>query len=149
MLAAAHRIAEARAVVTIAAPFDPAHVAGLFGGRKAPKSLQQGEIEVSLAGRPFRIRRALLDDIAEQNLADRIAGLHKALLVFHSPTDETVGIDNASKIFMAAKHPKSFISLTGADHLLQQAERRRLRGQRHRRLGRTLSRHGGRRRGRQ
>jgi uncharacterized OsmC-like protein len=74
---------------------------------------------VSLAGRPFRIRRALLDDIAEQKLAGSIASLHKALLVFHSPTDETVGIDNASKIFLAAKHPKSFISLSGADHLLR------------------------------
>jgi putative redox protein len=118
VLAASHRVADARAVVTIAAPFDPAHVAGLFGGRTA-EILSQGEIEVSLAGRPFRIRRALLDDIAEQNLATRIADLHKALLVFHSPTDETVGIDNASKIFLAAKHPKSFISLSGADHLLR------------------------------
>ncbi|HZC56652.1 MAG TPA: bifunctional alpha/beta hydrolase/OsmC family protein [Xanthobacteraceae bacterium] len=117
VLAAAHRIADARAVVTIAAPFDPAHVAGLFGGRTA-EILSRGEVEVSLAGRPFRIRRALLDDIAEQNLAGRIADLHKALLVFHSPTDDTVGIDNASKIFLAAKHPKSFISLSGADHLL-------------------------------
>ena len=120
VLAAAHRIADARAVVTIAAPFDPAHVAGLFGGRTA-EILSQGEIEVSLAGRPFRIRRALLDDIAEQKLAGRIAELHKALLVFHSPTDDTVGIDNASKIFLAAKHPKSFISLSGADHLLRKS----------------------------
>jgi putative redox protein len=72
-----------------------------------------------LAGRSFRIRRALLDDIAEQNLAARIAELSKALLVFHSPTDEIVGIDNASRIFTAAKHPKSFISLAGADHLLR------------------------------
>jgi uncharacterized OsmC-like protein/pimeloyl-ACP methyl ester carboxylesterase len=118
VLAASHRIPDARAVVTIAAPFDPAHVAGLFGGRTA-EILSQGEIEVSLAGRPFRIRRALLDDIAEQNLASRIASLQKALLVFHSPTDDTVGIDNASKIFLAAKHPKSFISLSGADHLLR------------------------------
>jgi uncharacterized OsmC-like protein/fermentation-respiration switch protein FrsA (DUF1100 family) len=118
VLAASHRIAEARAVVTIAAPFDPAHVAGLFGGRTA-EILSQGEVEVSLAGRPFRIRRALLEDIAEQNLASRIADLHKALLVFHSPTDDTVGVDNASKIFLAAKHPKSFISLSGADHLLR------------------------------
>jgi uncharacterized OsmC-like protein/alpha/beta superfamily hydrolase len=118
VLAAAHRIAEARAVVTIAAPFDPAHVAGLFGDR-IEDIKSRGEIEVALAGRPFRVRRALLDDIAGQNLAPRIADLHKALLVFHSPTDDTVGIDNASHIFMAAKHPKSFISLAGADHLLR------------------------------
>jgi uncharacterized OsmC-like protein/fermentation-respiration switch protein FrsA (DUF1100 family) len=118
VLAAAHRLAEARAVVTIAAPFDPAHVAGLFGGR-VEEIKSKGEVEVTLAGRSFRVRRALLDDIAEQNLAAHIAELRKALLVFHSPTDETVGIDNASRIFTTAKHPKSFISLAGADHLLR------------------------------
>ncbi len=120
VLAAAHRIAEARAVVTIGAPSDPAHVAGLLGG-DVDKIRAQGEVEVNLAGRPFRIGRALLDDIAEQKLTDRIKNLHKALLIFHSPNDETVGIDNASHIFLAAKHPKSFISLAGADHLLSRA----------------------------
>jgi uncharacterized OsmC-like protein/alpha/beta superfamily hydrolase len=118
VLAAAHRIAEARAVVTIAAPFDPAHVARLFGER-VEEIRSKGEVEVTLAGRSFRVRRGLLDDIGEHNLAPRIAELRKALLVFHSPTDETVGIDNASHIFTAAKHPKSFISLAGADHLLR------------------------------
>jgi uncharacterized OsmC-like protein/alpha/beta superfamily hydrolase len=117
VLAAAHRIAEARAVVTINAPSDPAHVAGLLGDRVADIQAQ-GEVEVKLGGRPFRIRRALLDDIAEQHLTARIGELNKALLIFHSPTDDTVGIENASHIFLAAKHPKSFISLTGADHLL-------------------------------
>jgi putative redox protein len=117
VLAAAHRIAEARAVVTINAPSDPAHVAGLFRDRIADIHAQ-GEVEVTLAGRPFRIRRAFLDDIAEQILTQHIATLHKALLVFHSPTDETVGIDSASHIFTSAKHPKSFISLAGADHLV-------------------------------
>jgi uncharacterized OsmC-like protein/alpha-beta hydrolase superfamily lysophospholipase len=117
VLAAAHRIAEVRAVVTIAAPFDPAHVAGLFSDR-VEEIRSKGEVEVTLAGRSFRVRRGLLDDIGEHNLAPRIAELRKALLVFHSPTDETVGIDNASHIFTAAKHPKSFISLAGADHLL-------------------------------
>jgi putative redox protein len=118
VLAAAHRIPDARAVVTIAAPFDPAHVAGLLGDH-VDEIREKGEVEVTLVGRPFRIRSTLLDDIAEQNLATRIANLHKALLVFHSPNDDTVGIDNASKIFLAAKHPKSFISLSGADHLLR------------------------------
>ena len=117
VLAAAHRIAEARAVVTIAAPSDPAHVTGLFkehiGTIRA-----QGEVEVLLAGRPFRVRREFLEDVAEQPLMDRVAHLRKALLVFHSPTDELVGIDNASRIFQSAKHPKSFVSLAGADHLL-------------------------------
>src|SRR6201993_3105801 len=120
VLAAAYRIAEARAVVTIAAPFDPAHVAGLFGER-IEDIKSRGEVEVTLAGRSFRVRRALLDDIAGQNLAARIAEQRKALLVFHSPTDESVGIDNASRIFTTAKHPKSFISLAGADHLLSRS----------------------------
>jgi uncharacterized OsmC-like protein/alpha-beta hydrolase superfamily lysophospholipase len=117
VLAAAHRIAEARAVVTIGAPADPAHVTGLIKGQTADIDLH-GEVEVTLAGRPFKIRRSFLDDIAEQMLTARIGALHKALLIFHSPTDETVGIDNASHIFLAAKHPKSFISLAGADHLV-------------------------------
>jgi putative redox protein len=117
VLAAAHRIAEARAVVTIAAPSDPVHVAGLFA-EHIEEIKNKGEVEVTLAGRPFRVRRALLDDIAEQKIAGRIAELRKALLIFHSPTDETVGIDNATRIFTTAKHPKSFISLAGADHLL-------------------------------
>ena len=117
ILAAAADVPEARAVVTIAAPSDPAHVTGLFRDRIADIA-QQGEIEVSLEGRRFRIRRAFLDDVAEQNLREKIARLHKALLIFHSPTDNRVGIENASRIFEAAKHPKSFVSLAGADHLL-------------------------------
>ncbi len=117
VLAAAHRIAEARAVVTINAPSDPAHVTGLFRDHAADIRAQ-GEVEVMLGGRPFRVRSALLDDIAEQMLTTRIASLRKALLVFHAPTDETVGIENASHIFTSAKHPKSFISLAGADHLI-------------------------------
>jgi uncharacterized OsmC-like protein/alpha-beta hydrolase superfamily lysophospholipase len=117
VLAAGPGVPEARAVVTIAAPSDPAHVAGLFKGRQAEIDAR-GEIEVTLAGRPFRIRRAFLDDVAEQELTGRIAALQKALLIFHSPTDEIVGIENASRIFAAARHPKSFVSLAGADHLL-------------------------------
>jgi uncharacterized OsmC-like protein/fermentation-respiration switch protein FrsA (DUF1100 family) len=117
MLAAAHRIADARAIVTIAAPCDPMHVTGLFK-EHVDKIREQGEGEVSLAGRPFRIKREFLDDIAEQRIRDCLANLRKALLVFHSPTDDIVGIENASHIFTAAKHPKSFVSLAGADHLL-------------------------------
>ena len=73
-----------------------------------------------MAGRAFRIKREFLDDVAEKNLQDCIANLRKALLVFHSPTDDLVGIENASQIFTTAKHPKSFVSLAGADHLLSQ-----------------------------
>jgi uncharacterized OsmC-like protein/alpha-beta hydrolase superfamily lysophospholipase len=117
VLAAAHAVEEARAVVTIAAPSDPGHVIHLFKD-KLDAIGEHGEVEVALEGRPFRIRREFLADIAEQKLTERIARLHKALLIFHSPTDDTVGIENASRIFAAAKHPKSFISLPGADHLL-------------------------------
>jgi uncharacterized OsmC-like protein/alpha-beta hydrolase superfamily lysophospholipase len=117
VLAAAHRIVDARAVVTIAAPCDPAHVTGLFKDQ-VDKIRERGEVEVSLAGRPFRIKREFLDDISEQRITDRVANLRKALLILHSPTDDIVSIDNASRIFLAAKHPKSFVSLAGADHLL-------------------------------
>jgi putative redox protein len=117
VLAAAADVPEARAVVTIAAPSDPAHVTGLFRDRLADIA-QQGEIEVALRGRSFRISRAFVDDVAEQRLREKVAQLRKALLIFHSPTDELVGIENASQIFEAAKHPKSFVSLAGADHLL-------------------------------
>jgi uncharacterized OsmC-like protein/fermentation-respiration switch protein FrsA (DUF1100 family) len=117
VLAAAAQIPEAKAVVTIAAPSDPAHVTGLFADR-IDDIRKHGKVEVSLAGRPFQIKREFLDDIAEHNLMDHVATLHKALLIMHSPTDDTVGIDNATRIFVAAKHPKSFVSLAGADHLL-------------------------------
>jgi uncharacterized OsmC-like protein/alpha-beta hydrolase superfamily lysophospholipase len=117
VLAAAPDIPEARAVVTIAAPSDPAHVTGLFRDRLQDIA-QQGDVEVTLEGRRFRIRRAFLDDVAEQNLLEKVAHLRKALLIFHSPTDDRVGIENATRIFEAAKHPKSFVSLAGADHLL-------------------------------
>ena len=119
VLAGAHRIPEARAVVTIAAPYDPGHVTGLF--KEQIETIRaQGEVEVELAGRPFHIRREFLDDVAERKLDACLATLRKALLVFHSPTDDLVGIYNASHIFGAAKHPKSFVSLAGADHLLSQ-----------------------------
>ena len=117
ILAAAGKIPEANAVATIAAPSDPTHVTGLF--REHIDNIRtQGEVEVSLAGRPFRIRREFLDDIVEHELMNDVAGLHKALLVMHSPVDDTVGVDNATKIFVSAKHPKSFVSLDHADHLL-------------------------------
>jgi uncharacterized OsmC-like protein/alpha-beta hydrolase superfamily lysophospholipase len=117
VLAAAGEVAEARAVVTIAAPSDPTHVTGLFKDR-LDEVAAKGEIEATLAGRQFRISRGFVDDLAEHKLVDRIANLRKALLIFHSPTDEIVGIDNASRIFAAARHPKSYVSHAGADHLL-------------------------------
>ena len=120
VLAAAWSIPEVKAVATIAAPADPIHVAGLLK-EHVGAIRERGEVEVQLAGRPFRIRREFLDDIAEQTLDARINGLRRALLILHSPTDDTVGIENASHIFLTAKHPKSFVSLDGADHLLSRA----------------------------
>ena len=117
ILAAAGQIPDAKAVVTIAAPSDPAHVTGLFKDR-IEDIRKQGKVEVQLAGRPFHITSEFLDDIAEHGLMAHVTKLHKALLIMQSPTDDTVGIDNATRIFVAAKHPKSFVSLAGADHLL-------------------------------
>jgi uncharacterized OsmC-like protein/alpha-beta hydrolase superfamily lysophospholipase len=119
ILAAAAQIADAKAVVTIAAPADPAHVTGLFSER-IEEIRERGKADVSLAGRPFQIKSEFLDDVAEHNLMSHVTKLHKALLVMHAPTDDTVGIDNATRIFVAARHPKSFVSLAGADHLLTQ-----------------------------
>ncbi|CCE03736.1 bifunctional alpha/beta hydrolase/OsmC family protein [Bradyrhizobium sp. STM 3809] len=117
VLAAAGDIPDAKAVVTIAAPSDPAHVTAMF--KDSIEAIRRdGTAEVSLAGRPFRISSSFLDDVAEQRLLDKVKHLHKALLVMHSPVDDTVGIDNATHIFVAAKHPKSFISLDHADHLI-------------------------------
>jgi uncharacterized OsmC-like protein/alpha/beta superfamily hydrolase len=121
VLAAAPRIPEAVAVATINAPADPAHVARLFKDRRAEIE-SAGEAEVALAGRTFRIRREFLADIEGQKLAAAIGSLRRALLVFHAPRDATVGIDNATAIFTAAKHPKSFVSLDDADHLLTRRE---------------------------
>ena len=117
ILAAAGQIAEAKAVVTIGAPSDPTHVTGQFAD-SIEKIRKEGQAEVSLAGRPFTIKREFLDDVAEHSLMEHITKLHRALLVMHAPTDDTVSIDNATRIFVAAKHPKSFVSLSGADHLL-------------------------------
>ena len=117
VLAAAGDVPEARAVATIAAPADPSHVTGLLKDH-VDEIRARGEVEVTLAGRPFRIRREFLDDVAGQRLDEKIGKLRKALLVLHAPSDDIVGIDNASHIFLAAKHPKSFVSLADADHLL-------------------------------
>lgn len=117
VLAAAGEIPEAAAVATIGAPFEPAHVERLLAAA-VPEIEARGEAEVQLAGRSFRIRRQFLEDLARHNSVERIGRLRKALLVFHSPRDTTVDIDNAARIFAAAKHPKSFVSLDTADHLL-------------------------------
>jgi len=121
VLAAASRIPEVKAVATIGAPADADHVIHNFGAR-VDEIERSGEAEVSLAGRSFTIRKSFLEDVRATTLRDSIAALKRALIVFHAPLDETVGIDNASAIFTAAKHPKSFVSLDGANHLLTRRE---------------------------
>lgn len=117
VLSVAADIAEVRAVVTVGAPADADHVIHNFKGAEA-EIRQVGSGEVDLAGRTFTIRREFLEDLEKQTVQDKVAHLGKALLVMHAPLDETVGIDNATRIFVAAKHPKSFVSLDKADHLL-------------------------------
>ena len=95
---------------------------GIREGSARPEIEAKGEAEVLLAGRPFTIKKQFLEDIEATRLEEAIAGLRKALLVFHAPRDATVGIENAGRIFAAAKHPKSFVSLDDADHLLTRHE---------------------------
>ncbi len=118
VLAAAAAIKSARAVVTIAAPFEIDHVLHQFRPADLATIRRQGHAEVALGGRSFRIGKAFLDHLTAPAPETTIGSLRRALLVLHSPTDQTVGIGNASRIFAAAKHPKSFISLGDADHLL-------------------------------
>lgn len=121
VIMAAGDIPQSRAVVTIGAPFDPSHVAHHFDG-KLEQIRSRGEAMVSLGGREFLIRKQFLDDISATRLTERLAQLRRALLVLHSPHDEVVGIENASQIFLAAKHPKSFVTLDDADHMLSREQ---------------------------
>jgi putative redox protein len=121
VLCAAHEIPEVRAVCTIAAPFDPAHVKNLLG--EVADDIESGETrEVTIGGRTFTIRPQFLQDISNQDAEQYIGKLEKPLLIFHGPRDQVVGIENAELIFKAAKHPKSFVSLDDADHLLSDTE---------------------------
>ncbi|MEM9277560.1 MAG: bifunctional alpha/beta hydrolase/OsmC family protein, partial [Pseudomonadota bacterium] len=117
VLSVAGEIPEVKAVTTIGAPAEAAHVVHNFGA-KLDEISEKGEAEVSLGGRSFSIRKQFLEDLEANDVLDRVAKLKKPLLVMHSPIDETVGVDNATKIFVAAKHPKSYVSLDQADHLV-------------------------------
>ncbi|PSH70244.1 osmotically inducible protein C [Phyllobacterium brassicacearum] len=121
VLAVAKDIPEVRAVATIGAPADVGHVLKNFG-----TSLEEiekwGAAEVDLAGRKFLVRKQFVEDARAQCIKDAVASLKKPLLILHSPLDQTVGIENATEIFLAAKHPKSFVSLDKADHLLTDLE---------------------------
>ena len=118
VLAVASDIPEAMAVATIAAPADIDHVTENFADKLA-EIRAAGQANVSLSGRPFVIKKQFLDDLAAHDIEKSAASLHKALLVLHGPLDQTVGINNANRIFTAARHPKSYVSLDQADHLLR------------------------------
>lgn len=117
VLAAAGQIPECRAVATIGAPFTPGHVTHLFADH-LEQIAAEGKAEVLIAGRPFTVSQSFVEDLQEQTQEEKIASLGKALLVFHSPIDRIVSVDNAAQIYRAAKHPKSFVSLDTADHLV-------------------------------
>lgn len=119
-LAAAAEMPSIRAVATIGAPFDVAHVLHQFDPASLNKIEQSGVAQVRLAGRPFLVGKRFIDDLRSHDQGGRIAALRRPLLILHAPRDEVVGIDNATQIFTAARHPKSFVSLDDADHLLTQ-----------------------------
>lgn len=116
VLTAAERIAESKAVATIGAPSGTQHLRDSL--IHTNPQLEQGEAEVVLAGRPFRLRQQLLEDLGEDRVLTAVRQLRRALLIFHSPIDDVVDVDHARRIYQAAHHPKSFVSLDDADHLL-------------------------------
>lgn len=117
VICAAMLLPSVKAIATIGAPFDPDHVQHLFSNNIQTIE-NEGIAEVTIAGRSFTVKKQFLEDIRSQNLQDKLAKLNRALLILHSPQDLVVPIDNAAKLYNAARHPKSFISLDGADHLL-------------------------------
>ena len=121
VVAAVERIPETRAVVVIGAPSDPNHVRHLLQ-EDIEEIESEGSARVVLAGREFQIKKSFLEDIAAHSLKNHLAGLGRPILILHSPTDQVVGIEHARINFQAARHPKSFISLDNADHLLMKRD---------------------------
>ncbi|MDE2344976.1 MAG: alpha/beta fold hydrolase [Gammaproteobacteria bacterium] len=121
VLEAAHQIPSCVAVATVAAPANPEHVANLLGGARRVIE-QRGQAEVLLAGRKFLFKKSFLEDLENQRWQENIHALRKPLLILHSPSDALVDISNAGLIFAAALHPKSFVALSGADHLLSRPQ---------------------------
>ena len=117
VIAAAHEVDSVRAVASVGAPYDPGHVEHTYDAL-VERILADGEAAFLIGGRALTLRRHFIEDVRAADLREQIRTLRRALLVLHSPTDNTVGIDNASEIFQAARHPRSFVSLEGADHLL-------------------------------
>ena len=121
VLKATADLPQIKAVATLGAPFDPEHVTHNFADA-LPEIISKGVAQVSLGGRPFRIGKQFIDDVAKGALTPAIGKLNAALMILHAPRDSIVSIDNASQIFLAAKHPKSFVTLDDADHLITSAE---------------------------
>lgn len=121
VLQVASQIERSKAVVTIATPSNPEHVKKNFGA-DIQEIESKGEATVTLAGRDFKIKKQFLDDLEETRMDETIKNLDRALMIFHSPVDQTVGIENAAHIYKMARHPKSFVSLDDADHLLMKEE---------------------------
>jgi len=117
VLQAAAELETVQAVATIGSPADPEHVARLFAGERE-RIEEEGEAEVDLGGRPFRIRKQLLDDLGRHDLPESVGELRRPLLILHSPVDTVVDVENATLLFTHALHPKSFVSLDQADHLM-------------------------------
>lgn len=117
VLAAAHECPTVAAVASVAAPYQPAHVENIYDAL-VQRIEEEGEARLHIGGKALTLRRHFIDDVRKADLRERIHTLRRALLVMHSPTDNTVGIANASDIFQCARHPRSFVSLEGADHLL-------------------------------
>ncbi len=124
----ADRLPSVKAIVTIGAPHDPAHVNHLFDG-DAQQIAKEGEASVSIGGRSFKVKQQFLEDIKAHSQEEKIKRLNRALLILHSPQDLTVPIENAAKIYLEAKHPKSFVTLDGADHLMSRKEDSQYAGQ--------------------
>ncbi len=121
VIAAVHECPTVKAVATIAAPYEPAHVEHIYDAL-VERIEEEGEAQFHIGGKALTLKRHFLEDVRDADLRERIHTLRRALLVMHSPTDNTVGIANASEIFQAARHPRSFVSLEGADHLLTEKD---------------------------
>jgi putative redox protein len=121
-LEAAGELPEIAAVASISAPADVAHVLAQFAPGDVARIAAEGEAEVEISGRPFVIRRSFLDDLERHDIEACVASLGRPLLLLHAPLDRVVGIEHASRLFLAARHPKSFFSLDQADHLLTKAD---------------------------
>ena len=139
VIAAAHQLESVRAVASIGAPYEPGHVEHNYDAL-VERILADGEAPFLIGGKALTLRRHFIEDVRAVDLREQIRTLQRALMVMHSPTDNTVGIANASEIFRAARHPRSFVSLEGADHLLTGPKQAKRAGPHHQRVGRSLPR---------